>query len=97
MLGLVKKYENVIWGPFFKEDMKSVEKVQRRATKMVNEVKELSYEDRLRALQLPSLLHRRRRGDMTCTYKLITGKFKMNKDDFFKTSKLTTRGHNFKI
>ena len=64
---------------------------------MVNEVKELSYEDRLRALQLPSLLHRRRRGDMICTYKLITGKFNMNKDDFFKTSKLTTRGHNFKI
>ena len=91
------EYGNVIWGPFFKEDMKLVEKVQRRATKMITEVKELSYEDRLRALHLPSLLHRRRRGDMICTYKIMTGKVNIDKDDFFKASKLTTRGHKFKI
>ena len=39
--------ENVIWGPFDKTDQERLEKVQRRATKMVSSVKHLSYEDRL--------------------------------------------------
>ena len=91
------EYGNVVWGPFFKEDIKLVEKVQRRATKMVHELKELPYDERLRALRLLSLQHRRRRDDMIFAYKIITDKVDMDKEDFFRASKLITRGHRYKI
>jgi hypothetical protein len=67
------EYGNLIWGPFFKEDIKSVEKIQRRATKLVTAIKDLTYENRLRALKLPSLVYPRRRGDMIQMYKLMNG------------------------
>ena len=91
------EYGNVVWGPYFMEDIKAVERVQRRVTKMLPRLKEMTYEDRLRELNLPSLTHRRRRGDMIFAYKIVTGKMNMNKDDFFKISHLTTRGHPLKI
>ena len=58
------EYGNVIWVPFSKGDIIAVEKIQRRATEMIPEIAHLSYEKRLEELKLPSLLHRRRRGDM---------------------------------
>ena len=51
-------------------DQQSVKKVQRRATKLVREIKNLSYVDRLHNLNLPSLKYRRIRGDLIYTYKL---------------------------
>ena len=39
-------------------DCKLLENVQRRATKLAPALKDLSYEDRLRALDLPSLYYR---------------------------------------
>ena len=77
------EYGNVVWGPYFKEDIKAVERVQRRATKLVPGLWNIPYENRLRHLRLPSLCHRRRRGDMIYTYKIMTGKLDINKDDFF--------------
>ena len=91
------EYGNVIWGPYFKEDIKAVDMVQRRATKLVPNLREMSYEDRLRELKLPSLCHRRRRGDMVYTYKILTSKIDLRKEDFFKTSHLKTRGHPYKL
>ena len=91
------EYGNVVWGPLFQEDIKAVEKVQRRATKMVPGLGNMSYTDRLRHLNLPSLVHRRRRGDMIYTYKILTGKMDVRREDFFKISNLTTRGHNLKL
>ena len=37
------EYGNVVWGPLFQEDIKAVEKVQRRATKMVPGLGNMSY------------------------------------------------------
>ncbi|XP_076047673.1 uncharacterized protein LOC143029119 [Oratosquilla oratoria] len=42
---------------------------------MVPELKGLSYEERLRRLNLPTLAYRRARGDMIETYKILTGKY----------------------
>ena len=50
------EYANVVWGPHFKGDIKLVEMVQRRATKLVQQYKTLPYEDRLRALELLELI-----------------------------------------
>ena len=61
------EYCNVIWRPIYKGDIIAVEKIQRRATKLVPESKHLSYQDRLQALDIPSLSYRRQRGDMIAT------------------------------
>ena len=91
------EYGNVIWGPFYKEDSRSIERVQRRATKVVPQLNDVQYEERLRNLKLPSLQHRRRRGDMIFTYKIMTGKVKMNTGEFFTISNQETRGHKYKL
>ena len=60
-----------------------MEGVQRRATKLVPELKNLEYKDRLQRLGLTTLEDRRVRGDMIETYKIITGKENVNAENFF--------------
>ena len=91
------EYGNVIWGPHFKGDMEVIEKVQKRATRMIPDLRHLPYRNRLEALSLPSLSYRRRRGEMIMCYKIITNKVDINRDNFFTLNKLSTRGHEFKL
>ena len=42
------EYGNVIWHPFLRKDIESIEKVQKRATKLVPELKDLTYIERLK-------------------------------------------------
>lgn len=93
------EYGNVIWGPFYKGDSEKVERIQRRATKVPPGLRSLPYGERLRRLKLPSLQHRRRRGDMIMTYKIVTGKVNLDKNDFFSPATNTTnRGsHQHKL
>ena len=53
------EYASEIWNPYLIGDMQTLEKVQRRATKLVPELRHLDYTSRLVALNLPSLLYRR--------------------------------------
>ena len=48
-----------MWSPQYRRDMDLLERVQRRATKMIQEMEHLSYEDRLRELGLFSMEKRR--------------------------------------
>ena len=84
------EYGNVIWGPFYKGDAEKVERIQRRATRISPGLKSLTYAERLRLLRLPSMQHRRRRGDMIMTYKIMTGKVNLDKGDFFSLAPNTT-------
>ena len=65
------EYCNSIWGPSFILDQRGIEKVQCRATRLLPFIKDKSYEERLSILQLPSLAHRRYRGDVTLSLTII--------------------------
>ena len=68
------EYANQVWHPRRIQDIEKLEKVQRKATKVILHGKKLSYVLRLQALKLPSLVYRRIRGDMIEIYKIVTGK-----------------------
>ena len=89
-----------VWSPHKQGDIDLIERVQRRATKIIPALKHLPYEERLRRLKLTTLEERRVRGDMIETYKLLTGKEDIKPDRFF--TKAEVRGdpdltHNMKI
>ena len=44
----------IIWNPHTVKYIESIEGVQRRATKMIPEIKKLSYPERLKYLRLPT-------------------------------------------
>ena len=62
-----------LWSPYYVRDIDNLERVQRRATKLVNEFTKLSYENRLKKLGIYSLYCRRQHGDLIETYKILNG------------------------
>ena len=91
------EYCNSIWSPYMVKDIKFMECVQRRATKIVPTLSLLPYEERLKLLDLPTLKYRRRRGDMIITYKMLNGLIDIDRENFFQMSNSYTRGHCKKL
>jgi hypothetical protein len=67
------EFASAVWNKLSKEHKFKMESIQRKATKMVIEIRSLQYEDRLRALGLTTLEERRKRGDLIQIYKIING------------------------
>ena len=61
------EYGNVIWYPLLKRQSAAVEEVQRRSTRLVEEICHFHCEDQLRYLDLPTLSMRRTSGDLIQT------------------------------
>ncbi len=86
------------WRPYLKKDIEKIEKVQRRATKMISECSKLSYEDRLKITGLTTLEDRRNRGDLIEVFKILRGFSKVDYRHFFQlVDNSKTRGNKYKL
>ena len=85
-------------GPHMKKNIQTLERIQRRASKKVKGMKHLSYEERLRRLNLMKIEDRAIRGDLIETYKIVTGKLNVDPNHFFRQeTDSRTRGHHLKL
>ena len=51
----IVEYNNILWGPTYILDNQKLEKIQRRATRMIPSITHSSYHDKLQHLNLPSI------------------------------------------
>ena len=86
------------WIPYRKKDIDTLERIQRRATKMISELRDLSYEERLKDCGLTTLETRRLRGDQIEIFKILNGYENIDINMFFSLKKDSrTRGHEVKL
>ena len=74
----ITEYANSVWSPHKRKDIILVEKIQRNYTKYIVGTSDLTYTQRLKYLNLPSLEYRRIRGDLIETYKILHHKYDPN-------------------
>jgi hypothetical protein len=75
-----------------------LEKVQRRGSKWVSGIRNLEYEDRLRALNLFPLRYRRLRGDLIFTRRILHDELGSDLRGFFQLNEdHSRRGHGWKL
>ena len=92
-----------VWRPHLKKDIEVLEKVQRRATRMVEGYRGMEYEERLKRIGLTTLEMRRERADLLEVFKILKGMEGLDRDHFFKDavegreSGMVTRGHSMKL
>ena len=92
------EYASSVWSPCKKGLIDEIESIQRRATKLIPKLKNLTYIERLKFLKLPTLKYRKYRGDMIETYKILTNKYDKSVTptlDLIDTNR--TRGNNLKL
>ncbi len=71
------------WSPWLVRDRQAVEKIQRRFSKRVEGLRDLSYQERLSRLNLEPLSARRLQADMTETFKILSGTHPIQADTLF--------------
>ena len=92
------EYANSVWCPYKKGDIEIIEKVQKRATKLIISLKHLPYIERLKQLQLPTLKYRRLRGDMIEVFKLVHNYYDSDAAVILNyNTASTTRGNIYKL
>jgi len=94
----IVEYNSIIWSPSTARDTDAVESVQRRFTKKLPTLTNLSYRERLKCLNIFSLELRRLHTDLFWRYEIVFGLVYVNLDELFVFSPCQyTRGHKFKL
>ena len=94
------EYAATVWSPHLKKHIRKLERIQRAATKLVPELENLPYSERLREMDLPTLEERRERGDLITIYKLLNGLEEVDKIDLMIPAgegRENMRGHAMKL
>jgi len=93
------EYAVCVWAPAQKGQINMIEDVQKAAVRLIPGFAKKSYEQRLRDLQLPTLVYRRARADMIQTYHLLHKNAQMSQIDqrLPRTEVTHTRGHSLKL
>ncbi|XP_018024129.1 uncharacterized protein LOC108679901 [Hyalella azteca] len=91
------EYGHSVWQPRHKTLCSDLEDVQRRATKLIASLKDKPYPERLTSLGLPSLEHRRPRGDMIDAFKYVHGAYEADRPQLHLHDGRDTRGNSLKL
>ena len=87
-----------LWGLQQKKDIDVLERVQRRAMKMIRGLEYVSYEDRLRELGLFSLENGRLQGDLGAAFQYLKGAYRNDGERLFtRVCSERTRGSGCKL
>ena len=87
------------WRPYRKNDIDTLERMHRRASKIIPELRYLNYEERLTECGLTTLETRRLRGDQIDFFKILNGYRNIDRNMFFSLNKDVSRarGHEEKL
>ena len=85
-----------VWSPYYVKDINIIENVQRRFTKFLPGLFNMSYLERLRHLNLKTLEERRLANDVILVFKIIHGLVDIEFDHWFTFNTNNTRGHSLK-
>ena len=77
------EYSTTVWSPCTNGNIEKIEKIQRRATRMISGIGKKSYEERLEICDLESLEARRLRFDLIKTYEIINNQYPIPCQKFF--------------
>ena len=92
------EYCSVLWNTGFRGDLKLLESVQRRWTKLIDGMGNLPYNERLAQLDMFSVKGRLMRSDLIKMYKIFSGLSVILPEDLFILApSVGTRGHPFKV
>lgn len=90
-------YASVAWFTGYSGDIKLLEDVQRRWTKRINGLQDLSYGERLANLSLYSIKGRLIRADLIMVFKILKGYCPHLEHLFVRNTCRNTRGHSLKL
>jgi len=91
------EYRVQLWSPWHRTDIGLLERVERRAKKMIRVLEHLSYEKRLRALRLFNLEKRRLQRHLIAAFQHLKGAYKNAGERLLtKTCSDRTTGNGFK-
>ena len=93
----ILEYCCTTWAPHFIKDHKEIEKVQKRATKLVKSISHLPYGERLKKLNLTTLYYRRQRADVLQVFRIIKGIDKLDIGNFFELNCRPSRYNSLKL
>ena len=72
------------WSPYLRKDIDMLDKIQKRATKLIPGLRDLRYEERLKECGLTTLETRRLRGDNIEVFKILNGYENIDSNIFFE-------------
>ena len=86
-----------VWKPYFEKDLKIMERVQKRFTKVIDGCKDKTYIDRLTKLGMTTLEERYIRADMIQVYKILNDCDGVYPDEFLELNDRIRRKNSLKL